>query len=701
LPEQPSVESQEISIKNGVEYVMIQTDTFQKILGMDPVQLQAFRPDEIQVLNKRISTRKVNGKTGLFIACPIRNKEIQLEREEYIRQLYAKRLLEEYEYPKDRLKFEYSISLGQETKRADIVILDKDQPNTPYIIVEVKKSWLLEGKAQLRSYCDAVGAPMGVWTNGQQTSYYHRKHPNYFEEITDIPNSEQTLDDIFSEPFTLKSLILKDKLVTERKSLKDIIVELEDEVLANAGVNVFEEVFKLIFTKLYDEFKSQKDKENIDRFLCRHLLPSDEKHTRDYKNVVAEAQDDSFRQMEFRNTGQTDTELRAVLQKLFDGARSQWPGVFPEISTFKLSDRHLSICVSSLQNVKLFNANLQGVEEGFEHLLGERGGGMSFTPRHVVDMCVKMLNPKRGESMIDPAAGTCRFPIHTVFKITGTSFINAKIPTEEEGYVRKVFGIDFSETAVRVARILNLIAENGATNILPLNALDYERWDDIAANYSVWHRVYGEEFDRLKALRTEKDGNRLFNFDILMVHPPFGGPIKDRHLLNQYRLGSQEDHERPRIRVRHETLFIERSLDLLKPGGRMAIILPQSFFNNTADKSVRDFIAAHARILAVVGLHANTFKPGTSIKTSVLFLQKWNSDPQKGPLCSKVDDYPAFLATSEQSGKDSAGNYIYLTNNDGSPIIEHDLHNHDSELPDGIAEAFIEWAKREELSFWS
>ncbi len=680
---------------------MIQMDTFQKILGVDPVQLQAFSPDEIQVLNKRISTGEVNGKTGLFIACPIRNKEIQLEREEYIRQLYARRLLEEYEYPKDRLKFEYSISLGQETKRADIVILDKDQPNIPYIIVEVKKSWLLEGKAQLRSYCDAAGAPIGVWTNGQQTSYYHRKHPNYFEEITDIPNAKQTLTDIFHKPFTLKDLLLKDKLVMERRSLKDIILELEAEVLTNAGVNVFEEVFKLIFTKLYDEFKSRKDKEAINHFWCQHLSPSDTRHLSDYKKVMAEIPDDSFRCMEFRNTGQTDAELRATLQRLFDGARSQWPGVFPETSTFKISDRHLSICVSSLQNIKLFNTNLQGIEDAFEYLLGGSRGWMSFTPPHVVDMCVKMLNPKRGESMIDPAAGTCRFPIHTVFKITGTSFINAKIPTEEEEYVRKVFGIDFSETAVRVAKVLNLIAENEGTNVLPLNALDYERWDDSAANQRVWPRVYGEGFDRLKALRAEEDGNRLFNFDILMVHPPFGGPIKDRRILNQYELGSQAEHERPQIRARHETLFIERSLDLLKPGGRMAIILPQNIFNNTAHKSVRDFIAAHARILAVVGLHTNTFKPGTAIKTSILFLQKWNNDRERGPLCPRVDDYPAFLATSEQSGKDNAGRYIYLSNNNGSPIVEHDLHNHDGELPDGIAEAFIGWAKREGLSFWS
>lgn len=484
----------------------------------------------------------------------------------------------------------------------------------------------------------------------------------------------------------------------KQKSLKDIILELEDEVLANAGVNVFEEVFKLIFTKLYDEFKSQKDQRKINQ----PLLPLDAgKPIAGDKPGVAEIQDANFRRMKFRNTEQTDTELRATLQRLFDDARNQWSEVFPEVSTFKLSDRHLSICVSSLQNTKLFNADLQEIEDAFEHLLGQRAGGLSFTPRPVVDMCVKMLNPKRGEFMIDPAAGTGRFPIHTVFKMIGTSFIHAKIPTEAQVYASKVFGIDFSETAVRVARFLNLIAENEETNVLPLNVLDYERWDDIAENHRVWSIAYGEGFKRLKALKAAEDGNRCFNFDLLMGHPPFGGPVKENRILHQYRLGKQDKQEHPHIRVKREALFIERSLDLLKPGGRMAMLLPQNFFNTMADKSIRNFVAARARILAVVGLHANTFRPSASIKTSVLFLQKWNDDPERGPLCPRVDDYPTFLAASEQSGKDNTGNYIYLANHNGSPIVEHDLHNHEGKLPDGIAEAFIEWAQCEKLSFWS
>ena len=129
--------------------------------------------------------------------------------------------------------------------------------------------------------------------------------------------------------------------------------------------------------------------------------------------------------MEFRNTGQTDSELKVKIQNLFNNAKNQWRGVFPEYSEFELSDTHLSVCISSLQDVKLFNSNLQIVDEAFEYLVNKSAKGEKgqyFTPRHVIDMCVKMLNPKRGEYMIDTASGSCGFPVHTFFQVTGSTF---------------------------------------------------------------------------------------------------------------------------------------------------------------------------------------------------------------------------------------------------------------------------------------
>ena len=691
-----------------------QSDIIQEILKDSDYHLDLFIEREIATLREKVFVKTTRGREVPHVKCIVRDKDIQLKPEEIVRQLYAARLIEQYGYPKNRLGFEYSVNFGREKKKADIVIFDKDRFDAAYIIVEVKKPKLKDGKAQLKSYCNATGAPIGVWTNGEQISHYHRKDPNYFEDITDIPNRDQSLEAILNQRFTLKNLILKDKVAKERKSLKDIILEMEDEVLANAGVDVFEEVFKLIFTKLYDEFCSQQDKIAINSIVRQKTKTavseprSDYSNGQDYeaiKKEVKKIDDEDFRPMSFRNTGQTDAELKAKIQALFDQAKSEWSGVFPEGSTFELSDSHLSICVSSLQDVKLFNSNLLVVDEAFEYLVSKSAKGEKgqyFTPRHVIDMCVQMLNPQPGEYMIDTASGSCGFPVHTIFKLTGHLFSNAEIKQKEKEHVLKVFGIDFDEKTVRVARTLNLIAGDGETNVLHLNTLDFERWSDRTEKDRQWIRTYGAGFERLEELRAERDQNKRFNFDILMANPPFAGDIKDGRMLHQYELGFKANGK-AQSKVGRDILFIERNLDFLKPGGRMAIVLPQGRFNNTTDEYIREFIAERGRILAVVGLHGNTFKPHTGTKTSVLFVQKWDDE-----LCPQVDDYPIFFAVSEQGGKDNSGDYIHLKNEkgrgkldkNGHLIVEHDLHNHNGELPDGIAEAFIEWAKDEELSFW-
>jgi type I restriction enzyme M protein len=681
----------------------MQTNILKTIMKDSNYDLTVFDLKDIEDLEKRLIVRDVRGKETVFVECLIRGKEIVLKPEEVIRQLFAGILVNRYQYGKRRIAFEHPIHFGREVKRADLIVFDKDRPNVEYIICEIKKPKLLDGKNQLKSYTNATGAPIAVWTNGGQISYYNRKDPNYFEDISDIPTAFQTLADILKERFTLKDLIIKDKLLNEGKSLKELIEEMEDEVLANAGVDVFEEVFKLIFTKLFDEHKSRNDKTIINYFISR-MNEDDRGEYEKIKAVVAKVDDAKFRTLEFRNTGQSEGELRTKIQSLFDDAKRQWPGVFSSDSKITLTPSHLSICVSSLQNVKLFNSNLQIVDEAFEYLVNKSSKGEKgqfFTPRHVIDMAVKMLNPKRGEYMIDPAAGSCGFPVHTIFHMTGHLFSAEEIGEEEKQDVLKVFGIDFDEKAVRVARTLNLIAGDGETNVLHLNTLDYERWDETTSAQD-WQIAYGKGYTRLKERRTDRNSAKTFQFDILMANPPFAGDIKESRIIHKYDLGFNKNGK-PEGKVGRDILFIERNLDFLKPGGRMAIVLPQGRFNNTSDKVIRDFIAERCRILAVVGLHGNTFKPHTGTKTSVLFVQKWDDS-----LCPKVEDYPIFFAVSEKAGKDNSGEYAYVTNGNGERkldksghfIVNHDLHNHGGELINGIAEAFIEFAKAQSFSFW-
>ncbi|HGO5814998.1 N-6 DNA methylase [Mannheimia haemolytica] len=645
-------------------------------------QLTQFSPVYIKKLEESIFLK--SGKNGDIphIQCLVRKKDIKLTPEEAVRQLYLMNLHYEYDYPFERMELEYSVVFGREKKRADIVIFDRDNPNAVYIMVELKKPKLKDGKEQLKSYCNATGAPIGVWTNGESISYYNRRDPNYFKDIPDIPNAQQKLSDLLQERWTIQDLIDNDKIAKQRKSLKDLVIEMEDEVLANAGVDVFEELFQLIFTKLYDEMESTRNKS---------------------------------RYLEFRNYGDTESELKAKIQSLFDRAKNKWEGVFAESAKINLSPSHLAICVSSLEEVKLFNSNLDVVDEAFEYLINKSSKGEKgqyFTPRYVIDMCVKMLDPKPEETVIDTAAGSCGFPVHSIFHVWEKQLkarglershlftAEEKLPEQTDYVKEKVFAIDFDEKAVRVARTLNLIAGDGQTNVLHLNTLDYERWEDFTKEEE-WNDVYGEGWKKLRKLRKTKNENRDFQFDVLMANPPFAGDIKETRILARYELGKNSKGKQ-QSKVGRDILFIERNLDFLKDGGRMAIVLPQGRFNNSSDKYIRDFIAERCRILAVVGLHGNVFKPHTGTKTSVLFVQKWHDE-----LCPKVEDYPIFFATMQKSSKDNSGDKIYVKNSDGVPvldshehlIVEHDLFNHDSLTQDGIAEAFIEFAKKEKLSF--
>lgn len=674
-------------------------------------QLDLFNKDEKERL---ISKIKKNSKGKIVVECLIRKADINLTSEEIVRQLYLDRLINEYKYPINRIKLEHAVHFGREVKRADIVIFEEERPTTEYIIIETKKEKEKDGKEQLRSYCNATGATMSVWTNGSQITFFNRKDPNYFEEIPNIPNVKQSLKDILNEPFTLKDLMVKDKILKEGKSLRTIIENMEDEVLANAGVDVFEECFKLIFTKLYDESLSKKDKDIITYEVdknCECNSLSDLEY-KEYIELVKNVSDKKFRQLEFRNKGETDLELKKKIQELFDGAKNKWKGVFTEDTKINLSPSHLSVCVSSIQDIKLFNSNLQIIDEAFEYLINKSSKGEKgqyFTPRHVIDMCVKMLNPQKGEYMIDTASGSCGFPVHTIFKITGKLFSNADIPDGEKDNVLKIFGIDFDEKAVRVARTLNLIAGDGNTNVLHLNTLDYDRWENTI-NSKEWLSVYQDGFERLEKLQKNKDSYKEFNFDILMANPPFAGDIKEQTILSKYDLAFKDENKnKMKSKVGRDILFIERNLDFVRPGGRLAIVLPQGRFNNTSDKDIREYISQKARILAVVGLDVNTFKPHTGTKTSVIFLQKWNDDKSdKKYYCPHVEDYQIFFAVSEKSGKDNSGEYIYAKDENGIKkldkhghfIIEHDLHNHEGDLDNGIAEAFIKFAKSEKLSFW-
>ena len=143
-----------------------------KILVDSNYKIEQFNQTEINNVESLITNKTdKNGKEVYYVKCQIRDKDIKLTDEELVRQLYINKLINTYNYPKEKMELEYSVSFGREKKRADIVIFDKLETTSPYIIVELKKPKLKDGKEQLKSYCNATGAPIGVWTNGGQITF--------------------------------------------------------------------------------------------------------------------------------------------------------------------------------------------------------------------------------------------------------------------------------------------------------------------------------------------------------------------------------------------------------------------------------------------------------------------------------------------------------------------------------------------------
>lgn len=532
------------------------------------------------------------------------------------------------------MELEVSVKMGSASKSADIVIYDnankKDKENI-VLIIEVKKpnETLIQGVDQLESYISALPTHLGVWVDGLEENIRYRNPDNKykFERFKRLPKFGETIEDVLST-------YLKKQDLLDVQDLRATVNMLQEKVLANDGVNAFDEIFKLIFAKLYDEH-SKKPTEELD----------------------------------FQT--KKGAKLQPSIEALFIKAKNKWKDVFKEKDELELSEETLIAVVSELQEYKLFETDFEILDAAFEHMIsGDSKGekGQYFTPRPVIDIIVQLLNPHDDERVLDPSAGSAGFLLHTFQHMLKTQKIDAK---DRYRYaVNNLYALDFDPRTVKIAKALMVIAGDGSSNSQQANSLDLRLWDKTQLG----------KFDNAIAGKFAEN-----SFDIVMTNPPFAGDVSSGSGYLGYYSVARDKKQKTKTTEKRDVLFLERNLRFLKPGGRMAIVLPQGRFNNSSDKELREYIASECRILGVLGLHGNSFKPYTGTKTSVLLVQKW--DDKK---CPKLDDYPIFFATNTQAVKDNSGNYIGNSTQD--TLAKTDLPH--------IAEAFAEFAKKEHLSFF-
>lgn len=620
-------------------------------LGKKPHQI-------LNIFPKTIEGGRNKGEIRYYLKCLKRNEDIQVlsekrsNPEEIVRQLWLYKLRYVYNYPIDHIAVEFQVDFGTVTaeKAADIVVFQKDG-KTAKIILEVKRPERKEGINQLKSYLNAEGSPVGVWSNGQERIILYRPYPREFEDtLTEIPSFNQEPKDVLRAKLTLDNL-------HREFDFKRIIQNLEELVLANAGVDEFNEIFKIIFAKLYDE-----------------------KAARDRKN----------QEVQFRKSDKPRATYETI-DGLFRRAIEEWPGIFDDNEHIKLTPQHLQIVIGPLERIRLLGANMRVMDDAFEYLMpsvAKKKNGQFFTPRYVIDMCVKMLNPRKREYVVDPACGSGGFLLHAMEWVRATQYsANAGEHFIHDYAAKYLWGIDFDERSAKVSRALMLIAGDGRSHVYKLNSLDPREWVQIEEGMEAILGLKAANLLRSKkttagVIREPEAWEHLadFSFDVLLTNPPFAGEIRDQGILSHYELArkGRGTYAKPEPKVERDVLFLERCLRLLKAGGRMAIVLPQGKFNNATLAYIREWILRHARLLAVVGLHPHTFKPHTGTKTSVLFLQKY------------TDEELAKIADVENTIRLRCPDYSVLLKKLISACPEgEDLGGED--LPEEVAELLHEW----------
>ena len=574
--------------------------------------------------------------------------------EERVRQAYARILVEEYGYPKDRIAIERAIVIGVETKSADIVVYDsldacqqRDQGHI-YLIIETKAPTKTEGRKQLTSYIFASSAEGGVWTNGMDVAYFRRirNGKQQLDEWTNIPRYGETWDTV--------GHYRKDQLKPPA-NLKQVFRRCHNAIY-KAGLDsedVTLDMVRIILAKYRDE---QNEGE-----ICEFRCTPDEFSSAEGRRRVADR-----------------------IHHLFKQVLTEYQAVFDEGEHITIGDDNLAVVVNELQPFRfLADRETEQVYDvigtAFEvyvatHLKGDRG--QYFTNRLVIDMMVRMLNPSEDDVVLDPACGSGGFLVsalrHVRHRVLDSQRSDMAKGREIRAFQQKLLGIDVSPKLVRVAKTNMVLNGDGHGGIIQANTLR-----DLAKEMEVSYPLHPQS-------TAPRQPTQIF------TNPPFGAGRELRQrsvdVLGNFALGriwkpgsgdwlTKTGHLDTGSGVPPEILFLERCIQLLDPGGKLGIVIARGVLDNTNTLAARQYVLRHTKLLGVVNCHPNTFAPFNGTKASILFLEK-----KAMPGFQQDEDYPVFMAMSQKVGQDSMGRETYQRDGngdlvlvDGRPVLDHDL----------------------------
>jgi len=419
----------------------------------------------------------------------------------------------------------------------------------------------------------------------------------------------------------------------KNNALLRVFEDVHNHIYANDGLSpeqALDEAIKILFLKIYDE-KNKKYEFRI--------TPDEFESITNGKNETV-----------FLN------RFKELQQSTFD----YFFNLFEKGEKIKLKNSTLGFVVNKLQNIDLLSSSndVKGLAfQKFIHSSQRVGRGQFFTPEQIVKLCIEILQPQSDETILDPACGS------GAFLTSALQYIKINEPTKVKKFAKdNIYGIEINRTAAKIAKMRMILDGDGFSNIVQHDSLT--DWSDI-------------DLELKKSSKSKVKTYRGF-FDVILTNPPFGtqGKITDKSVLCNFDLGykwigSENGYFKTAELLNGQVpdiLFIERSLKFLKPGGRMAIVLPNGDFENSSLSYLRNYIKEIADVFAVIKLPQETFIPsGTGVKTSILFLKKKDASKEiKRVFFSQITKlgYAGNKNGSLIYKKDDFGNIIKNINGD-------------------------------------
>ena len=522
--------------------------------------------------------------------------------------------LESLGYRQDCIAFNVSIPVQEGRKKktifADAIVYKTKAHKAPLVVCETKApTEILDRSAreQVISYARLLPqiAPLALLTNGAQVHVFHTFHKT---RLPALPGRRELDTDIVT--FVLnkdaREALRREArhdlfIIDDVQTFKRVLKSCHNEIRNNEGLDptaAFDEMSKVMFCKLFEE----KENTQGNRFRLSVF-------------------DDSMERLRFN-----------VVRKIFDDARASpaYAGLFADDTQIFLKDRTIRKIVELFESYDLGLTAFDVKGEAFEYFLGDTftgGLGEYFTPRNIVEFMVDAVDPKIGDKIIDPFCGTGGFLIYAFELVSQKIRLQEFSESEKERWrfelsERCLYGTDWKERTSQACKMNMMVHGDGSSGIFMHDGL-------IDVNDKI-----GEG-----------------QFDLCITNPPFGSFETDADILNRFELGTGRKSQDRVI------LALERSLNLVRPGGIVAIVVIDGILNNRSTKYVRDHLREHAWIRGIVSLNKETFQGyGARAKTSVLFLERKDEQDEgtQGPVFMAIADNTGLAP----NGAPIAGNVL-------------------------------------------